>query len=92
MASAFPDALIPSPFNWMKHLNELGINPMKYFGVPPNSPLPPPPGINWMKHLNELGVKYYIVGATDKKTAEFLSGQVGMGRECRGGGYELLSG
>ena len=29
-----------------------------------------------MKHLNNLGVKYYIVGATDRKTAEFLSGQV----------------
>jgi hypothetical protein len=29
-----------------------------------------------MKHLNGLGVKYYIVGATDKKTADFLSGQV----------------
>ena len=33
-----------------------------------------------MKHLNNLGVKYYIVGATDRKTAEFLSGQV-----CAGG-------
>ena len=30
-----------------------------------------------MKHLNNLGIKYFIVGATDKKTAEFLSGQVG---------------
>ena len=32
-------------------------------------------GINWMKHLNELGVSYYLVGATDKQTAVFLSGQ-----------------
>ena len=44
-------------------------------------------GINWMKHLNNLGVKYYIVGATDRKTAEFLSGQVCA---CGRGGRVLL--
>lgn len=28
-----------------------------------------PPGINWMKHLAKLKVDYYLVGATDQKTA-----------------------
>ncbi len=27
------------------------------------------PGINWMKHLAKLKVDYYLVGATDQKTA-----------------------
>jgi hypothetical protein len=34
-------------------------------------------GVNWMKHLKRVGVDYYLVGATDAKTAEFLAGQVG---------------
>ena len=42
-----------------------------------------------MKHLNNLGIKYFIVGATDKKTAEFLSGQVGGGH--RGGTSHALA-
>ncbi|GIL87771.1 hypothetical protein Vretimale_13060 [Volvox reticuliferus] len=29
-------------------------------------------GINWMKHLAKWGVDYYLVGATDVKTAQFL--------------------
>ncbi|GIL65415.1 hypothetical protein Vafri_19165 [Volvox africanus] len=29
-------------------------------------------GINWMKHLAKYGVDYYLVGATDIKTAQFL--------------------
>ncbi|KXZ42178.1 hypothetical protein GPECTOR_190g297 [Gonium pectorale] len=29
-------------------------------------------GINWMKHLAKWGVDYYLVGATDKNTAQFL--------------------
>lgn len=33
-------------------------------------------GVNWMKHLQKLGVDYWLVGATDRKTAEFLAGQV----------------
>lgn len=28
-----------------------------------------------MRHLNDLGVTYYIVGATDLKTSQFLAGQ-----------------
>lgn len=36
-------------------------------------------GVNWMKHLNRFGVGYYIVGATDKRTSDFLSGQVRAG-------------
>ncbi|GFR46128.1 hypothetical protein Agub_g7646 [Astrephomene gubernaculifera] len=29
-------------------------------------------GINWMKHLAKWGVDYYLVGATDAKTSQFL--------------------
>ncbi len=28
-----------------------------------------------MQQLNKLKINYYIVGATDKKTADYLSGQ-----------------
>eukprot|EP00798_Chlamydomonas_sp_ICE-L_P021187 gene21187-28087_t len=30
-------------------------------------------GKNWMKHLQEIGIDYWIVGSTDRKTAEYLS-------------------
>ena len=57
--------------------------------APPLAAIYSPPGKNWMKHLNNLGIKYFIVGATDKKTAEFLSGQVGGGH--RGGTSHALA-
>ncbi|KAG1654663.1 hypothetical protein FOA52_003820 [Chlamydomonas sp. UWO 241] len=30
-------------------------------------------GINWVQHLKKLGVTYWIVGATDSKTSEYLA-------------------
>jgi hypothetical protein len=50
-------------------------------------------GVNWMKHLKRIGVDYYLVGATDAKTAEFLAGQVGpvMVVQVPVGGYHQRS-
>eukprot|EP00955_Chlamydomonas_euryale_P047283 353631-Chlamydomonas_euryale.AAC.12 len=34
---------------------------------------PFPPGINWVQHLKKQGITYWVVGATDSKTSEYLS-------------------
>lgn len=38
---------------------------------------PPPAGINWVQHLKKLGVDYWIVGATDSQTSNYLSSDEG---------------
>ena len=35
-----------------------------------------------MRHLNDLGVGYYVVAATDKKTAEYFSSPDAHGHAC----------